>query len=51
LAPRSGLVQRPINRQKLLAKIATKKQKPTVFCPCLIFCYVFIKTRHRHYKH
>ena len=27
--------------KKLLAKIATKEQKPTVFCPCLIACYVF----------
>jgi hypothetical protein len=24
--------------KKLLAKIATKEQKPTVFCPCLIYC-------------
>jgi hypothetical protein len=24
--------------KKLLAKIATKEQKPTVFCPCLIAC-------------
>ena len=27
--------------KKLLAKIATKEQKPTVFCPCLSACYVF----------
>ena len=28
--------------KKLLAKIATKEQKPTVFCPCLTACYMFL---------
>ena len=28
--------------KKLLAKIVTKEQKPTVFCPCLTACYMFM---------
>ena len=34
----------PLTGKKWLAKIATKEQKPTVHCPCLMACYILLNT-------